>query len=76
MHRHSKHFIVPGAKALALSFCLAAAFGPATTEAATAGPFDRFIGRWSGSGHVVGTKGDREPIRCGQAIRRLKAGRL
>jgi hypothetical protein len=64
MHRHSKHFIVPGAKALALSFCLAAAFGPATTEAAAAGPFDRFVGSWTGSGHVIGTKGDRERIRC------------
>ena len=64
MHRHSKHFILPGAKALALSFCLAAAFGPATTEAAAAGPFDRFVGSWTGSGHVIGTKGDRERIRC------------
>jgi hypothetical protein len=47
MHRHSKHFIVPGAKALALSLCLATAFGPTTTEAAAAGPFDRFVGSWT-----------------------------
>jgi hypothetical protein len=74
MHRHSKHFILPGAKALALSFCLAAAFGPATTETAAAGPFDRFIGSWSGSGHVVGTKGDREPIRCRASYSEAESG--
>jgi hypothetical protein len=64
MQMYSKPFLVPGAKALALSFGLVAALGPATTGAAAAGPFDGFVGSWSGSGHVIGTKGDRELIRC------------
>jgi hypothetical protein len=64
MQKHSKHFIVPGAKALALSFALAAAIAPATTGAAAAGPFGRFLGSWTGSGQVIGSNGNRERIRC------------
>jgi hypothetical protein len=46
---------------------LAAVFGVGALQpaaAAAGGPFQRFAGSWSGSGEVVGTKGDRERIRC------------
>ena len=48
---------------------LAAAFGGAAVtwpcpSAAAAGPFEAFVGDWTGSGQVVGANGERERIRC------------
>ncbi len=53
---------IPQASALAIGIALGlAALQPA---AASLGPFQRFVGDWTGGGQVVGSNGDRERIRC------------
>jgi hypothetical protein len=66
MDKSSNTFLAPNAKALGLGLGLAAALGLAAPKpaAAASSPFASFVGNWSGSGQVVGTKGDRERIRC------------
>jgi hypothetical protein len=39
-----------------------------------AGPFDKFVGGWSGSGQIVGTNGHRESIRCRAQYTEAKEG--
>jgi hypothetical protein len=47
----------------AVAVAAAAAVWP-TERAAAAGPFQPFVGEWTGGGRVTGANGDREPIRC------------
>jgi len=44
------------------------------SAAMAAGPFDKFIGSWSGAGQIVGANGHREPIRCKAEYTEEKAG--
>jgi hypothetical protein len=54
---------------------LAAAVGlVAMQPAAAAGPFQKFTGSWSGSGEVVGSRGDRERIRCRASFSEAEGG--
>jgi hypothetical protein len=55
-------FRLPHASALGLAFALGVV-APQPVEAA-AGPFERFLGAWTGGGQVVGSNGNHERIRC------------
>jgi hypothetical protein len=55
---------------------LAVAMGLAglPSVAVAAGPFDKFLGSWSGAGQLVGTNGHRESIRCRADYTEAKGG--
>jgi hypothetical protein len=57
---------------LALTLALSLAGLP--SAAAAAGPFERFLGTWSGAGQLVGTNGHRESIRCRAEYTEAKGG--
>jgi hypothetical protein len=44
------------------------------SAAVAAGPFERFLGSWSGAGQLVGTNGHRESIRCRAEYTEAKNG--
>jgi hypothetical protein len=44
------------------------------SAALAAGPFEKFVGGWSGAGQVVGTNGHRESIRCRAEYTEAKGG--
>ena len=56
--------------ALALAMSLAGL----QSAAAAAGPFERFLGSWSGAGQIIGTNGHRESIRCKAEYTEAKGG--
>ena len=53
----------PRPKAL-LAFALAVTLVASESAAVTSSPFRNFIGQWRGTGQLVGSKGNRETIRC------------
>jgi hypothetical protein len=44
------------------------------SAAVAAGPFERFVGSWSGSGQIVAANGHRESIRCKATYTEAKGG--
>ena len=44
------------------------------SAAMAAGPFDKFLGSWSGAGQMIGTNGHRESIRCRAEYTDAKSG--
>jgi hypothetical protein len=44
------------------------------SAARAASPFEKFIGAWSGTGHIVGTNGHRESILCRAQYTEAKEG--
>ena len=44
------------------------------SAALAAGPFEKFVGSWSGAGQIVGANGHREPIRCKADYTEAKGG--
>ena len=56
--------------ALTAAFSLAASL----SAAAASGPFDKFIGGWSGAGEIVAGNGHRESIRCRAEYKEAKGG--
>jgi hypothetical protein len=57
--------------ALAVAVGLAASL---STAAAASGPFEKFIGNWSGAGQINGANGHRESIRCRAEYSEAKGG--
>ena len=64
-------FRAPLLKALGLAVIVLAA---AQSAALAAGPFQGFLGEWSGGGQVVGSNGHRESIRCRAEYVEAKGG--
>jgi hypothetical protein len=44
------------------------------SAARAAGPFEKFVGTWSGAGEIIGTNGHRESIRCRAQYSEAKEG--
>jgi hypothetical protein len=61
----------PSLKALGLAAIVLAA---AQSTALAAGPFQRFLGAWTGAGQIVGSNGHRESIRCRADYTEAKGG--
>jgi hypothetical protein len=61
----------PPLKALGLAAIVLAA---AQSAALAAGPFQKFVGSWSGGGQIVGSNGHRESIRCRAQYSEAKDG--
>lgn len=57
-----------------LVFALAAGLFAAPSVSLAAGPFQSFIGSWSGVGQVVGSNGHHEAIRCRAEYSEAKGG--
>ena len=53
---------------------IAASLAMSASGAAASGPFEKFIGSWSGAGQIVGTNGHRESIRCRAEYSEVKEG--
>jgi hypothetical protein len=67
----SLHFLRFNAwSALAIAVSLAGS----QSAALAAGPFEKFVGSWSGNGQIVGTNGHRESIRCRAEYTEAKNG--
>lgn len=67
----SLHFLRFNAwSALAIAVSLAGS----QSDALAAGPFEKFVGSWSGNGQIVGTNGHRESIRCRAEYTEAKDG--
>ena len=56
-----RHLISAG---LLLSVALGGAAASRPSRAAPGGPFEAFVGDWTGGGEIVGANGNREHIRC------------
>ena len=57
-----------------LALTLAVSLAGLPSAAVAAGPFERFLGSWSGAGQLVGTNGHRESIRCRADYAEAKGG--
>jgi hypothetical protein len=60
--------------AFLFGLALVVSLAGAPSAAAAAGPFERFLGSWSGAGQLVGTNGHRESIRCRADYTEAKGG--
>ena len=49
---------------MALGFVAALSLAPPQARAAAGGPFQKFMGEWTGAGQVISRNGTREAIRC------------
>jgi hypothetical protein len=56
------------------ALALAVSLAGLQSAAAAAGPFERFLGSWSGAGQIIGTNGHRESIRCRAEYTEAKNG--
>ena len=57
-----------------LALALAVTLVASESAAVTSSPFRNFIGQWSGRGQVVGSKGNRESMRCRAEYSELNGG--
>ncbi|MBV8185851.1 MAG: hypothetical protein JO339_01310 [Alphaproteobacteria bacterium] len=57
-----------------LGLTLAVALSGHSAAAATASPFQKFVGTWTGGGQFIATSGHREAIRCRAEFSVAKAG--
>lgn len=59
---------------MALGLAAAIILGAPQPAALAAGPFERFVGVWSGAGEIVGSNGHRESMRCRAEYSETKGG--
>jgi hypothetical protein len=67
----TSRFSLPVLSFIAMSALTLAA---SSSAAVAAGPFDRFVGAWTGSGQIVGANGHHESIRCRADYTEAKGG--